>query len=237
MNNYNSNKDIVPHEFLIKRLFISHNQRMDEFDDITREIHKAFKIFYDDFTSNLTDSTDDFIDKRGGKTGHEVKPIVQRYSIFVGPYVKTIRREFGNVRSLNSIDVEQQLGNSQNVGGKEIQYEINITDNQVKVVLDMPGINEKDLNINTFESKLKINTTRNAQRQYTKIIDLPGKADIETMRFRYNNGILEVIFDKKKDRNSRIKEGIINLKNKSFSLYNKVLKTKTINADIKKGDI
>lgn len=225
MNRYNNDKDFVPHEYIIRRLYISHNQRMDGFDDITREIHKVFKIFDDGFTSKLfIDLTDDFADKRGGKKTHEAEPIVQGFSIIDGPDSKTSRREFGNFRSLNSIDVQQQLENSLIVGGEEIQPEINVTDNQVKVVLDMPGINERDLNINTFESKLIVNTTRNAQRQYNKVIDLPGKADSETMRFRYNNGILEVIFDKKKDIDLKIKEGIINLKNKSLGLYKKVLK-------------
>ena len=37
------------------------------------------------------------------------------------------------------------------------------------------------------------------QRKYHKIIDLTKQADIETARSTYNNGILEVTFDKKKE--------------------------------------
>ena len=48
--------------------------------------------------------------------------------------------------------------------------------------------------------KKQIKTVDNAQRKYHKIIDLTKQADIETARSTYNNGILEVTFDKKKEQ-------------------------------------
>jgi hypothetical protein len=51
----------------------------------------------------------------------------------------------------------------------------------------------------------QIKTTENAQRKYHKIIDLPKQADIETARSTYNNGILEVTFDKRKKISQRAK--------------------------------
>ncbi|MDQ2685957.1 MAG: Hsp20 family protein [Thermoproteota archaeon] len=62
----------------------------------------------------------------------------------------------------------------------------------------MPGISKTDIKIKTYDSKVEVTTAKDAQRKYHKIIDLPGKADIETAKSIYNNGILEITFDKKK---------------------------------------
>ena len=63
----------------------------------------------------------------------------------------------------------------------------------------MPGIKKEDIKINTNDEKVEINTADNAQRKYHKVMDLPKQADIKTARSTYNNGLLEVTFDKKKE--------------------------------------
>ena len=80
---------------------------------------------------------------------------------------------------------------------------LHTTDKEVKVVLEMPGIKKEDIKINAYDEKVEIKTADNAQRKYHKIIDLPKQADIETARSTYNNGILEVTFDKKKEDKSQ----------------------------------
>ena len=59
-------------------------------------------------------------------------------------------------------------------------------------------VSKKDIKINAY-AKVEIKTTDNAQRKYHKVLNLPKSADIETTRSTYNNGILEVTFDKKKE--------------------------------------
>jgi len=63
----------------------------------------------------------------------------------------------------------------------------------------MPGIKKEDIKMNAYESKVEIKTADNAQRKYHKVIDLPKQAVLETARSTYNNRILEVTFDKKKE--------------------------------------
>ena len=60
-------------------------------------------------------------------------------------------------------------------------------------------VSKKDIKINAYAEKVEIKTTANAQRKYHKVLNLPKSADIETTRYTYNNGILEVTFDKKKE--------------------------------------
>ena len=70
----------------------------------------------------------------------------------------------------------------------------------------MPGIKKEDIKINTYDEKLEIKTADVSERKYGKIIDLPKSADVETAKSNYNNGILEVTFDKKKEEKSNGKE-------------------------------
>ena len=69
----------------------------------------------------------------------------------------------------------------------------------------MPGIRKEDIKISAYDEKVEIKTADNAQRKYHKIIDLPKEADIQTARSTYNNGILEVTFDKKKEEEPKPK--------------------------------
>src|SRR6478752_2328068 len=70
----------------------------------------------------------------------------------------------------------------------------------------MPDIMKEDIKINAYDEKVEIKTSENTQRKYHKIIDLPKQADLETARSTYNNGILEVTFDKKKEQKPKGKE-------------------------------
>ena len=61
----------------------------------------------------------------------------------------------------------------------------------------MPGIKKEDIKINAYEGSVEV-IADNPQRKYHKTIELSKDADIETSRSTYNNGVLEVIFNKKK---------------------------------------
>jgi HSP20 family protein len=63
----------------------------------------------------------------------------------------------------------------------------------------MPGIKKENIKINEYDEKVDIKTADSSERKYHKTIDLPKQADLETARSTYNNGILEVTFDKKKE--------------------------------------
>ena len=76
--------------------------------------------------------------------------------------------------------------------------DVNTTDKEIKVVVEMPGIKKGDIKINVYDLRVEVTTSNDAQRKYYKNIELPEQAEIETARSSYNNGILEITFDKKK---------------------------------------
>jgi HSP20 family protein len=117
-------------------------------------------------------------------------------------------REFGNVKSLGGKMVGDSRGISSQISAeREPLADVNTTDKEVKAVIEMPGIKKEDIRINAFDGSIEvIADNNNSQRKYHKTIELPDNTDIETARSTYNNGILEVTFDKKKTVKPKGKE-------------------------------
>src|SRR5918998_1576465 len=80
------------------------------------------------------------------------------------------------------------------------------TDKEVKVVVEMPGIDKKDIKISAYDNSVEISTANTAQRKYRSVIELPSEADAETVKSTYNNGILEINFKKKEQTKPKAKE-------------------------------
>jgi HSP20 family protein len=93
-------------------------------------------------------------------------------------------------------------------------------------VLEMPGIKDEDIKIDTYDKKLEVKTANRSTRKYHKIVKLPKEADTETTRFRYNNGILEITFDKKKDIKTKAKYAFVHLRNVFSHTSNTILNLK-----------
>ena len=125
----------------------------------------------------------------------------------IGPDGKPLVMEFGNIKATGRNITGQYLGidKLQISAEREPLSDITTTDNEVKVILEMPGIKKEDIKINAYDEKVEIKTIDNAQRKYHKIINLPKQADLETARSTYNNGILEITFDKKKEDQTKPK--------------------------------
>jgi HSP20 family protein len=175
-----------------------------EFEDIQEEMSRMFNAF-NDISSNVPkEMVREYQTSKGDKV-REVGPIVYGYSMTVGPDGRPHVREFGNVKSLGgrgirgtSSDIDATSKPTQITAEREPLVDVNSTDNEVKVVLEMPGIKKEDIKINAFDGEVEV-IADNPQRKYHKNIEIPKDADIETARSTYNNGILEVTFDKKKN--------------------------------------
>jgi len=205
-NNYNN--DILPIDLfnrffgLGRRGLFDTRDMFKSFDDINREMDRMFN---DVSSSAPKDLVREYQTSDGAKV-REVGPIVYGYSMTIGPDGKPHVREFGNVKAGKNILGPHLGAKSQISAEREPLSDITTTDNEVKVILEMPGIKKEDIKINAYDEKVEIKTADNAQRKYHKVIDLPKQADLETTRSSYNNGILEVTFDKKKEQKPKGKE-------------------------------
>lgn len=204
-----SNKDILPSDW-ISRFFetslgrgsgLFNRDAFSDFGNIHEEMNRMFDVFNNISNNAPKELVREYETKEGGKV-REVGPIVYGYSMTIGPDGKPQVREFGNIKSLGDNAVKKMRTQSDNLSQlsaeREPLVDVNITDKEVKVVVEMPGIRKEDIKIKAYDSQVEVTTSKDAQRKYHKNIELPEQAEIETARSVYNNGILEITFDKKK---------------------------------------
>ena len=202
-----NNRDIIPNDWY-KRFFSGLSPFGSwNFDNIFREFDEMTKTFSEQFKNIENRIPKDLVKEyetpEGGKV-REVGPIVYGYSMTIGPDGEPNIREFGNVKSPFSgrgfFEPQSPIS-----AEREPLVDVSSTDKEIKVIVEMPGIKKENIKINTYEDSVEI-TSNHPQRKYHKVIDLPPEADIETVRSTYNNGILEVIFNKKKESKPKGKE-------------------------------
>ena len=138
----------------------------------------------------------------GGKV-QEVGPLVYGYSMTIGPDGKPQVREFGNIKRPSGFGIGPSK--PQIVGEMEPMIDVVTTDKVVKVTVEMPGVSKDKVKIEAYDSTLEVKS-EDPQRKYHKTIDLPLEADLETAKSKYNNGILEITFDKKKESKPKGKQ-------------------------------
>jgi len=210
--NNNNNNDILPIDLFNRFFGVGRRGLLDMgdmfrgFDDMHKEMDRMFNVFNDISKDAPKELVREYQTSDGANV-REIGPIVYGYSVTIGPDGKPHVKEFGNVKGAGEHNLGQHLGAKPQISAeREPLSDITSTDNEVKVILEMPGIKKEDIKINAYDEKVEIKTSDNAQRKYHKILDLPKQADIETARSTYNNGILEVTFDKKKEQKPKGKE-------------------------------
>ena len=211
-NNNNINNNIIPLDLFNRFFGVGRRGLLDMgdmfrgFDDMHKEMDRMFNVFNDISKDAPKELVGEYQTSDGANV-REVGPIVYGYSMTIGPDGKPHVKEFGNVKGAGEHNLGQHLGAKPQISAeREPLSDITSTDNEVKVILEMPGIKKEDIKINAYDEKVEIKTSDNAQRKYHKILDLPKQADLETARSTYNNGILEVTFDKKKEQKPKGKE-------------------------------
>lgn len=167
-----------------------------QFDEMRREMERMFEEQFKDIQTRAPkDLIREYETPEGGKV-REMGPFVYGYSMTIGPDGKPRVREFGNVRSplagFGLGGFNRPLISSE----REPLADITTTDKEVKVVLEMPGVNKENIKINAHDSTVEVRSD-DPQRKYHEVIDVPPETDIETARSTYKNGILEIIFNKK----------------------------------------
>ena len=176
-----------------------------QFDEMRREIERMFEEQFKDIQTRAPkELIREYETPEGGKV-KEMGPFVYGYSMTVGPDGKPRVREFGNVRSpLAGFGLgasNRPLISSE----REPLADITITDKEVKVVLEMPGVNKENIKINAYDQSVEVKS-EDPQRKYHRVIDIPPEADTETVKSTYKNGVLEISFKRKEQVKPKGKE-------------------------------
>jgi HSP20 family protein len=178
-----------------------------QFDEMRSEMERMFEEQFKDIESTAPkDLIREYKTPEGGKV-REVGPLVYGYSMTIGSDGKPKVREFGNIRSPSRLGAAGTTAATRPLisGEREPLADITTSDKEVKVILEMPGVNKENLRINAYDNSVEVKS-EDPQRKYHHVMEIPPEADIETVKSTYKNGILEIVFKKKEQTKPKGKE-------------------------------
>jgi HSP20 family protein len=138
----------------------------------------------------------------GGDKVREIGPIVYGYSAVVGPDGKPRITEFGNVKQ--GTHIGGKVGSGTRRRGPQITAErepladIITTDKEVKIVVELPGVNKENIKVKVYEGSAEV-VAETQDRKYRRVVDIPADTDAESVKSTFKNGLLEIAF-KRKDK-------------------------------------
>jgi HSP20 family protein len=167
-------------------------------DDIFREMEEMMQKQFEEISKR---TPEDLIRERtlpDGSKARQFGPYVYGYSMTIGPDGKPQIREFGNVKPETRfgkprVDIKEQ---------REPLIDIIETDEGVKVVAEIPGVDKEDIKLHGTETNLTISVNTPA-RKYFKEVKLPKKVDTKKTKASYKNGVLELSFEDMKEYKSK----------------------------------
>ena len=136
----------------------------------------------------------------GGDKVREIGPIVYGYSAVVGPDGKPRITEFGNVKQGTRIG--GKVGSGTRRSGPQITAErepladIITTDKEVKIVVELPGVNKENIKVKAYEGSAEV-VAETQDRKYRRVVDIPADTDAESVKSTFKNGLLEIAFKRK----------------------------------------
>ena len=162
-------------------------------DEVFREMEEMMEREFKEFSER---TPKDLIRERKLPDGRIVKewgPFVYGYSMRIGPDGKPEVREFGNIKPGTGygrprIDIKEK---------REPLADVMTTNGEVKIVVEVPGVEKNDIKLHGTEDSLTISVDT-VQRKYFKKVKLPAKVDPKKAKSSYKNGVLEVTLPKEK---------------------------------------
>jgi HSP20 family protein len=165
-----------------------------DIDETFKEMEEMMAKEFEDLSKR---APEDLLRERTLPDGTKMKswgPFVYGYSVTVGPDGKPKVREFGNFKAETRMgkpymDVKEK---------REPLADVINTDGEVRVIVELPGVEKKDIKLSGTEDKLTISVDT-PERKYFKQVELPAKVDSKKATSKYKNGVLDIIVPKKKE--------------------------------------
>jgi len=167
----------------------------DSFEEQFRQMHEYMQREFEELTKRVPKDLHQTRVLPDGSKVEEWGPFVYGYTMKIGPDGKPEIREFGNIKrqpklgSRATLDVKKE---------REPLIDVAITDGEVKVVVELPGVDKSDIKLHGTEDALTISVDK-AERSYYKEIELPRKVDVRKAQSTYKNGVLEVTLPIRKE--------------------------------------
>ncbi len=83
---------------------------------------------------------------------------------------------------------------AENGFGMDTHVDIHETDEEVRVIADLPGVEKEQIELECDGEVLTISAGTD-HRQYDERVSLPTRVNEHTASATYNNGVLEVVFE------------------------------------------
>jgi HSP20 family protein len=165
----------------------------DIFDELFRELNEELEEFMNEVWR--------YGPMSGSKEFSEVykKPIVYGFRIEIGPDGVPRIYEFGNVK-------RTPRGRVSVVEEREPLVDIYEEDDKIRVVAELPGVDENKIKVRAVDDKHVVIEASNHDRKYRKELELPVEVDADSADAIYKNGVLEITFKKKKVEEKKGKE-------------------------------
>jgi HSP20 family protein len=165
-----------------------------DFDELTEDFDRVF----DDNTNELELSElESCIRVRSESIRKELILLYSSYPL--NPRSNKNTRKNKTRKSVKSAPVQRRNPSRVEKEGKESFEDVIVTDENIKVVLQLP-INNKKENIQVIaysDNSVSISYLNSEGKQSSHTSALPYDIDIETARSTYRNGILEITFNRK----------------------------------------
>jgi HSP20 family protein len=179
-------------------------RRADLFDRVFTGFAEMERMFDEQFRDILQaempkELVREYVTPKGDKV-RQIGPIVYGYSAVVGPDGKPRITEFGNVKQGTRIGGKEGTGTrrrgSQLTAEREPLADVITTDKEVKVVVELPGVNKENIKVNAYEGSAEV-VAEAQDRKYRRMVDIPVDIDAESVKSTFKNGLLEIVFTRK----------------------------------------
>ena len=167
-----------------------------DIENMMREMEEMMEREFDEFKTRIPEDLRRERKLPDGSIIPEWGPFVYGYSMTIGPDGKPKIREFGNIKPSSDpelcrldqhcLDVKQE---------REPLVDIVDTDGEIKVIVELPGVEKESIRLSGTENRLTISVD-DPERKYYKEIDIPAKVDPKKAKTSYKNGVLETTLPK-----------------------------------------
>jgi len=82
--------------------------------------------------------------------------------------------------------------------GSDTHLDVHETDSEIRIIGDFPGVEKEDISLKCDGRVVTISAATDT-REYDERIELPSRVDERSGRATYNNGVLEVTFERADD--------------------------------------